>query len=412
VKAGGPLVILGVTGSISAYKSLELIRRLDEVGVSVRVVATRNALPFFPVLTAEVFSGFPVDTDLFSMRPDSGSGKIKVPHLELLNSADALLIAPASADFIARMSLGLADDLLSTLVLSSSLPIFIAPAMEEAMYRHPASVSHRKNLAERGVIEITPESGPLASGKNGLGRMAETDRILRLVLSKVLENPREGSSLSGLRILISAGPTQEPIDAVRFIGNRSSGRMGNALAIAARDRGAHVILVSGPTSLPPPSGVDFHSVRTAAEMEKILKAEFPSCQVLIMTAAVSDYRPAVPVGDKKKKDGQAWTLELLENPDILKGLAEGKKPGQFVIGFAAESRLDNEQLLEKCRRKHVDLLVANDISNPAIGFGSDENAVTLMTPEGGFDTIDRSDKSVIAHLILDRIPAGKLLKNP
>ena len=409
MNGASPRIILGITGSIAAYKSLDLIRRFDESGVSVRVAATRNARSFFPLLTAEVFSGHPVMTDLFAHRnpslPDTGG----VRHLSLLEGAEALLIAPASADFIAKMALGLADDLLSTIALSATVPIFIAPAMEEAMYRHPASVGHRKTLAERGVIEIEPENGPLASGKTGLGRMADTNTIFSRVL-ETLRGSRGGPKpLVGLRILISSGPTIEPIDAVRFIGNRSSGRMGDALARAASDLGARVTLVSGPTSLPPPPGAKLYSISTAMEMEKVLKDQFGTHQVLIMTAAVSDYRPTATTTEKKKKDGKNWTLELVENPDILKGLAESKKPGQFVIGFAAESILDHDQLLAKCRRKNVDLLVANDISNPETGFGSTDNAVTLVFPDGIFDRIERQTKSAIARKILDRIPLGKFL---
>jgi phosphopantothenoylcysteine decarboxylase/phosphopantothenate--cysteine ligase len=408
---GSHRIILGVTGSIAAYKSLDLIRRFDEEGVSVRVAATRNARPFFPFLTAEVFSGHPVMTNLFAKRDPDLSETGGVLHLSLLEGTEALLIAPASADFIAKMALGLADDLLSTIALSATVPIFIAPAMEEAMYRHPASAAHRKTLAERGVIEIVPERGPLASGKTGLGRMADTNAILSRVL-ETLRGSRAGpKSFAGLRILISSGPTFEPIDAVRFIGNRSSGRMGDALARAALDLGARVTLVSGPTSLPPPPGAELHSVSTAMEMEKVLREEFGAHQVLIMAAAVSDYRVAATTTEKKKKDGKNWTLELVENPDILKGLAESKKNDQFVIGFAAESTLDPKQLLAKCRRKNVDLLVANDISNPDTGFGSSENAVTLVFPDGTSDRLDRQTKSAIAQKILDRIPLGKFLKN-
>ncbi len=400
-----PCLILGVTGSIAAYKSLDLIRRLDGEGVSVHVVATRNALPFFPLMPAEVFSGHPVETELFGTAPPLQKGRGRVPHLTLIERADAVLVAPASADFIARMALGLADDLLSTLLLSAVVPVLIAPAMEEAMYRHPASQAHRKTLLERGVREIPPESGPLASGKTGLGRMASVDRILEILLPLLRKSPPVHGPLSGLRILISTGPTLEPLDSVRYIGNRSSGRMGEALARAALDRGAQVTVVSGPTSLPPVPGTDHHPVTTAREMEDRLRSLFPSHQLLIMAAAVSDYRPKDPVAGKRKKDGREWTLSLVENADILKGLSALKKPGQFLVGFAAESSLDPASLLEKCQKKGVDLLVANDISRSDIGFSSPDNEVTLVTPAGEFRTLSRSDKTAIAGQIFDAITA-------
>ncbi len=401
-----PSILLGVTGSIAAYKSLDLIRRLEGEGISVRVVATRNALPFFPVLPAEVFSGHPVETDLFNPRRPREEGGGRVSHLALLDKSDAVLVAPASADFIARMALGLADDLLSTLLLSATVPVLIAPAMEEAMYHHPASTGHRKTLLERGVVEIPPEAGPLASGKSGLGRMAPVDRILEALLPVLRTVRPPDGPLSGLSVLISTGPTREPIDAVRYIGNASSGRMGNALARAAQARGARVTLVSGPTDLPPPPGCDLHRVTTAREMQETLESLFPSHQLLIMAAAVSDYRMKDPVTGKRKKDGREWTLSLVENPDILKGLAARKRPGQFLVGFAAESSLDPSLLLEKCRHKKVDLLVANDISRADIGFSSPDNEVVLVTPSGEFRTLPRADKSAIAGQILDAVVAG------
>jgi len=400
-----PCLILGVTGSIAAYKSLDLIRRLDGEGVSVHVVATRKALPFFPVATAEVFSGHPVETELFGGSLPPGEGLGRVPHLALLERADAVLVAPASADIIARMALGLADDLLSTLLLSARVPILVAPAMEEAMYLHPASQTHRKTLSDRGVREIPPDSGPLASGKSGLGRMASVDRILETLLPLLRKTRPVRGPLSGVRVLVSSGPTLEPLDSVRYLGNRSSGRMGEALAREALARGASVTLVSGPTALPPLPGCDLHPVTTAREMEERLRSLFPAHDLLIMAAAVSDYRPKEAVAGKRKKDGREWTLSLVENPDILKALSAMKGPGQVLVGFAAESSLDPERLLEKCRTKGVDLLVANDISRPDIGFSSPENEVTLVTPAGDFRTLPRADKSAIAGQILDAVTA-------
>lgn len=405
MKNGAPLIILGVTGSIAAYKSLDLIRRLDANGVSVRVVATEKALSFFPRLSAEVFSGAPVEIDLFASAPDPLTGRCTVRHLALLEGADLVLVAPASANFLARLSLGLADDLLSTLALAATCPILVAPAMEEAMYAHPASVLHRKTLASRHVSEISPESGALASGKTGLGRMANVERIVSEVLRRIGRSP-SGGDLAGQTVLVSAGPTLEPLDAVRYLGNRSSGRMGYALAQAAADRGARVTLVSGPSALPPPSGVVLHRVETASQMEHLLAALFSDHRILIMNAAVSDYRPKDIASGKRKKNGHGWTLELVENPDILKNLAARKTPDQFLIGFAAESGLDPVKIREKLHAKGVDLLVANDISHPETGFGSTDNAVTILSPDGRVERVPLASKREIADSILDRIPKG------
>ncbi len=399
----GPTLILGVTGSIAAYKALDLIRRLVGEGVSVHVVATSKARPFFPAMAAEVLSGHRVETNLFSRKPYTQEEKLHVPHLSLLSRADAVLVAPASADFIARLALGLADDLLSTMLLSAKVPVVIAPAMEEAMYLHPASAGHRHTLNERGVLEIPPESGSLASGMTGLGRMASVDQILSVILPILRARRPPTGVLSGVRVLISSGPTFEPIDSVRFLGNRSSGLMGEALARAAMARGAQVTVVSGPTALPPLPGTTHYGVTTTREMEDRLRELFPAHQLLIMAAAVSDYRPRDPLPVKRKKDGKDWTLQLAENRDILLGLAEMRQPGQFLIGFAAESVLDPAALIKKCRSKKVDLLVANDISNSETGFASTQNEVTLVSPEGSINAFSRADKRVVAEQILDAV---------
>ena len=401
LKGSSPSLLLGVTGSIAAYKSLDLIRRLREEGMTVRVVATANSRHFLPFLSAEVFSDHTVETDLFS----EGEGTGRIRHLALLDSADILLIAPASANFIARLSLGLADDLLSTLALSARIPILVAPAMEEAMYLHPATEEHRGRLARRGVVEIPPEEGALASGRSGQGRMASLDRILEAVRRHLPSGQtRSQGPLSGRHVLVSSGPTYEPLDPVRFIGNRSSGLMGLALVRAARELGARVTLVTGPTALSSPPDVEVHAVETALEMKERLETLFPACDILVMAAAVSDYRPTSAMTEKRKKNGRGWSLDLQENPDILKGLAARRRPGQCLVGFAAESSLDREKLLEKCRAKGVDLLVANDISNPLTGFGSSENEALLLTPDGGCLPVSRRSKDALARMIFENLP--------
>lgn len=385
-------ILLGITGSIAAYKTLELIRLLRQDGHDVQVVATKSALHFFPVLTAEVFSGHPVYSDLFDPA-------CSVRHIELARDADVLLIAPVSADFLSKMALGLADDLLSTLCLTVTCPVLVAPAMEENMYVHPAIQKHRKTLAARGIYEIPPETGPLASGKEGLGRFASLETIRHSLKTKLMQNER----WSGVRVLVSAGPTYEPIDPVRFLGNRSSGKMGYALAAASAARGAQVTLISGPTSLPLPPGVEVLRIETAEDLGISMDRLFPEHDICFMAAAVSDYRLDRPHSSKKKKDGNTWTLSLIENPDILSGLSRQKFPGQFLVGFAAESDMNPEKLLEKLRKKGADMLLANDISRPDIGFSSDENEITLFHPDGTSLPLGKHSKIVLSNKILDEI---------
>lgn len=391
--ASSKKVLLGVTGSIAAYRALDVARLLRQDGNDVQMVATRSALRFFPRLNGEVFTGHPVYSELF----DSNGGGVR--HIELADRSHLLLVAPASADFIAKLSIGLADDLLSTICLAVTCPIVIAPAMEEKMYFHPAIQAHLETLRSRGVHEIPPEKGSLASGKEGVGRLQSPERIREEV--RHLLNMSDG--WSGIRVLISAGPTYEPIDAVRFLGNRSSGKMGYALAESALSRGAVVTIVSGPTSLPVPIGARVFQIETAREMEETMCREFPSHDLCIMAAAVADYRIQSPSGAKRKKDGTDWAISLTENPDILAGLSRKKKPGQFLVGFAAETDMDSSLLIGKSRRKGVDILLANDVSRPGIGFSSDENDLTLVTPLGEVLPLGRNTKRILAGQALDEI---------
>lgn len=389
----GKRILLGITGSISAYKALDIARLLVQDGHDVQIVATSRALAFFPKINGEVFTGHPVLSDLF----ESPGG---VRHIDLAQESDLLLVAPASADFLSRMALGLADDLLTTLCLVIRSPILIAPAMEENMYLHPAVQGHIKTLASRGVREIPPERGALASGKEGLGRLASPERI-RDEVRGLLKSTREWS---GVRVLISAGPTLEPIDPVRYIGNRSSGRMGYALAESALDLGARVTLVSGPVDLHPPTGANLIRVETALEMERAMSEEFPGHDLCVMAAAVADYRTEKPLDGKRKKDGGTWTLTLMENPDILAGLAKMRRKGQYLVGFAAETGgMDPGELARKARKKGVDLLVANDVSEPGIGFGSESNELTLIAPEEQPVHIGRDSKRRLADRLYDEI---------
>ncbi|MHB1927201.1 MAG: bifunctional phosphopantothenoylcysteine decarboxylase/phosphopantothenate--cysteine ligase CoaBC [Leptospirillum sp.] len=385
-------ILLGITGSIAAYKALDIARLLRQDGHDVQIVATRNALRFFPRLNAEIFTGHPVYVDLF----DSSSS---VRHVELASHSDLILIAPASADFLSKMALGLADDLLSAICLSTTSPIIVAPAMEENMYFHPAVQENMKTLLSRGIREIPPETGPLASGKDGTGRLASPDAVKSAILS-VIEHTQNWKRV---RVLISAGPTHEPIDPVRFIGNRSSGKMGYALAAACASRGAAVTLVSGPVNLLPPQGVSFRSITSARELAMEMGKAFPAHDICFMTAAVADYRVKAPMAGKKKKDGKVWTLELEENPDILSSLSRMKTSHQYLVGFAAETVLDPKKLLEKLRKKGADMLLANDVSQPGIGFSSDSNELTMCLPDGQVISMGRHLKTVLAEKILDAI---------
>ncbi|MHB8421757.1 MAG: bifunctional phosphopantothenoylcysteine decarboxylase/phosphopantothenate--cysteine ligase CoaBC [Leptospirales bacterium] len=386
-------VLLGVTGSIAAYRALDVARLLVQDGLDVQMVATKPALKFFPQLNGEVFTGHPVLSDLFNPR---GGG---VQHIDLAGRTQLLLVAPASADFIAKMALGLADDLLSTTCLAATCPIVVAPAMEETMYLHPAIQGHLKTLKERGVLEIPPEKGLLASGKEGTGRLPSPEHLRDKVRGILNRN----GPWSEIRVLISAGPTFEPIDPVRFLGNRSSGKMGIALAESALALGATVTIVSGPTSISSPLGARVLHIETAREMEEAMLREFSSHDLCIMAAAVGDYRIDSISATKRKKDGTRWNISLIENPDILAGLSRQKKPGQFLVGFAAETEMDTRLLIEKASRKGVDILLANDISNPTIGFASEENALTLITPSAEVLPLGHTTKKNLSVRVLAEI---------
>ncbi|MHB1285645.1 MAG: bifunctional phosphopantothenoylcysteine decarboxylase/phosphopantothenate--cysteine ligase CoaBC [Leptospirales bacterium] len=386
-------VLLGITGSIAAYRSLDIARLLRQEGHDIQMVATRSALRFFPRLNGEVFTGHPVYSDLF----DTNGGGVR--HIELADKSQIILIAPASADFIAKLALGLADDLLSTICLAATCPIVIAPAMEEKMYFHPAIQEHLKTLRARRVLEIPPEKGPLASGKEGIGRLPSPEQIREAI--QPLMNGSD--SWAGIRVLVSAGPTYEPIDPVRFLGNRSSGKMGYAFAKEALSRGAAVTLVSGPTNIPTPVGARVFQIETAREMEENMQREFPSHDLCIMAAAVGDYRISSPTISKRKKDGKDWEVLLCENPDILSGLSQRKKNGQFLVGFAAETEMEAKLLVDKATRKGVDILLANDVSKPGIGFSSDKNDLTLVTPSGEILSLGHDTKQVLAGRALDEV---------
>ena len=354
-------IALGVTGGIAAYKAADIARRLQERDVRVQVVMTAAAQEFVRPLTFAALTGEKVITGMFSQRDSNSTLDSSVEHIGVAQSIDALLVAPATAATLARFAHGLADDFLSTLYLATTAPVVVAPAMNVNMWRHPATQSNLAALRARGVTIVEPGEGYLACGTIGEGRLADTDVIVEAVLARM----GQSEELKGERVLISAGPTYEPIDPVRFLGNRSSGRMGYALAEAARRRGALVTLVSGPTALTPPPVEEFVPVVTCAQMREAMLARFAKAGITIMTAAVADFTPVKVEGEKMKRDG-VLKLEFQPTADILAELGSKRARGQLLIGFAAETQNLVENARGKLERKHLDAIVLNDVSLPGL----------------------------------------------
>jgi phosphopantothenoylcysteine decarboxylase/phosphopantothenate--cysteine ligase len=391
-------VALGVCGGIAAYKAAEVVRLLQERGVRVQVVMTRAAQEFVRPLTFAALSGEKVITDLFASDGESGSLDSAVEHIAVAQSIDALLVAPATADTLAKFANGLADDFLSTLFLATTAPVVVAPAMNVNMWEHPATQKNMKTLRERGVHVVEPDAGYLACGMLGPGRLAANEAIV----AATLEALGAAQDLAGETVLITAGPTREPVDPVRYLGNRSSGKMGYALAEAALRRGARVILVSGPTSLQPPGAAETIPVQTAEEMRKAVLARFLDASVVIKAAAVADYRPKEAAGQKiKRKNNEKLVLELEPTADILAELGK-KKTTQILVGFAAETEDALRNAKRKLEAKSADAIVVNDVSQPGIGFDSDRNAVTIVTPSGTIE-VPESTKWEVAHRVLDAV---------
>jgi phosphopantothenoylcysteine decarboxylase / phosphopantothenate---cysteine ligase len=385
----GKRLVLGVTGSIAAYKAVGLLRSLARDGATVSVVMTQAATKFVTPLTFEVLSGRRVATDLFESHEE-------MVHLAVPEQAQAIIVAPATANFLAKAALGLADDLLSTMLLNARCPVIVAPAMDGDMWTHPTVVQHVQVLRARGVVVLDPEVGPLASGQVAQGRFPAESRIMDAVHAAL--NPRR--DWQGQRVLVSAGPTQEPIDPVRFISNYSSGKMGYAIAEAARDRGAEVVLVTGPSSLTPPPGVTTVSVNTASEMTDALSRHFSAATVLIMAAAVADFRPKNQAAQKLKKQGKSeLVLELEATPDIL-AMLSARRTSQIVIGFAAETEHVLSHAKDKLRGKGLDLIIANDVTQAGGGFGSDDNAVVILSAAGEQRVLGLMPKRRLADEIL------------
>ena len=383
--------MLGVTGSIAAYKAVALLRILIREGAVVHVVMTQSATKFVTPLTFEVLSGYPVSTDVFEAHQE-------MKHLSLAEQADAIVIAPATANCLAKTALGLGDDLLSTMLLTAQCPLVLAPAMDGGMWAHPSVMAHVETLRARGTIVVNPEIGPLASGRIGQGRLAEEGTILEAIQAAL--SPQR--DWQGHRVLVSAGPTQEPIDPVRFISNRSSGKMGYAIAEAAQARGAQVVLVTGPTALPAPRGIEVIPVATAEDMLKALSARLSWSTIVIMAAAVADFRPAHPASQKTRKQGRtSQTLDLERTTDILTSLS-AQRSTQLMVGFAAETNDLIAHAKRKLTAKGLDLIVANDVTIEGAGFGSDQNTATLIDRHGVMTELTMMPKRALADAILNR----------
>jgi phosphopantothenoylcysteine decarboxylase / phosphopantothenate---cysteine ligase len=390
-------ITLGITGGIAAYKSAELVRRLQDEGHTIQVVMTRAAREFVTPLTFAALSGQRVITDLFTNEPGgSASLESAIDHIAVAQRTDLLLVAPATADILAKFARGVADDFLSTLYLACTAPAVMAPAMNVNMWQHTATQENAVTLRKHGVRIVEPSEGYLACGMVGSGRLAELDAILQTVRDVV----KAQQDLAGETVLVTAGPTCEDIDPVRFLTNRSSGKMGYAIAAAAANRGAKVVLVSGPTALAMPEGVDRVDVRSAEEMLNAVRGKFAGSSIAIFAAAVADYRVADQLSQKIKRSGEPLTLRLEPNSDILATM--GKEKGErLVIGFAAETDNVAENARKKLASKNADLIVANDVTKEGAGFDADTNIVTLFSRDGRDLPLPRLSKSEAAHRILD-----------
>ncbi len=439
-------ILLGVSGGIAAYKALEFVRLATGAGHAVRVIQTPASERFVGGASFAALTGAPVLVSEFEQDPARGSFPGQTPpahepigHLELVRNADLYLIAPASANTIAKLAAGLADNLLTSAALAATCPVVVAPAMNNHMYEHPAMQANLATLRARGVEVIEPDSGRLASrGEQGVGRLPEPARLLEHCEAVIADPTRwpgpgeqratpvpdapaapdapDGGDWRGLRVLITAGGTREPIDGVRFVGNSSSGRMGVALAAAARARGASVSVVAANVALAPPEGVEWEAVHTAAELQEACERRFAECDVLLMAAAVADFRPAAPAAGKLKKAGrERLTIELEPTADVLRGLSAGRRAGQTLVGFAAEH--GSERAVEygrvKLREKGLDAVVVNDVSRADIGFDAERNEVAILTasdPAAGaaaegvaVQQVARAPKDEIAGAILDAV---------
>ena len=405
-------IILGVTGGIAAYKCVDLVSRPRKQGADVHVILTKGAQNFVTETAMREISGNPVVTSMWQEIQ-----QYDVEHIALAQLADVVLVAPATANVIAKCACGMADDMLTTTLLATKAPVFFAPAMNTNMYENSITQQNLHTLQERGCHIIDPAAGHLACGTSGVGRMPEPQELVEILADffatgKELAEPDEAASrqhlaegldFSGLNILVTAAGTREPIDPVRYIGNRSSGKMGYAIAEAARDLGANVTLISGPSALPPLAGVNFFKVESARDMRRLVLENFPESQIVIKAAAVADYRVKNVADHKIKKNDEELTLVLEKNPDILKELGQKKQKGQVLVGFAAETQNLIQYAQSKLEKKNLDMIVANDVSKPQAGFNVDTNLIKLLKRDGSIEELPLMSKKDLAYIILNHV---------
>lgn len=396
----GRRILVGVSGGVAAYKSAELVRRLRQAGAEVRVMMTPSAMQFITPLTLQALSGKPVHSQLLDPAAEAGMG-----HIELARWAEVILIAPGTANVIARLAQGMADDLLTTVCLASEAPLLIAPAMNHMMWNHAATQANCATLQQRGVRLLGPAAGEQACGEVGMGRMLEPEQLLQALSALWQRGP-----LAGLKVVVTAGPTREAIDPVRFISNRSSGKMGYAVAAAAAAAGAEVILVSGPTALPVPDGVRRVAVETAAQMHDAVLAEIAGSAIFIAAAAVADYRPQQIAESKIKKQTAEMPLMMAATVDIVSAVAQSAARPGFVVGFAAETNELEKNARDKLARKKLDLIAANWVGGE-MGFDSDDNALEVFW-DGGQRRIERADKQTVARELITVIAERYHVKDP
>ncbi|MGA2985729.1 MAG: bifunctional phosphopantothenoylcysteine decarboxylase/phosphopantothenate--cysteine ligase CoaBC [Terriglobia bacterium] len=392
-------IALGVSGGIAAYKAAELARLLQDKGLDVQVVMTRNACEFITPLTFAALSGHKVITEMFGEAGGASNVESAIEHIAVAHAIDAFVIAPATANVLAKMAHGIADDFLTTLCVATKAPLLVAPAMNVNMWEHPATQQNLETLRRRGVRVVNPDEGYLACGMTGAGRMASPD----CVAQAVFETLGLRDDMVGEVVLVTAGPTEEPLDAVRYISNRSSGKMGYALAEASRRRGARVLLVSGPTHAEPPAAHAFERVRTAGEMAEAVFRRADTATVVLMAAAVADFRPTNAHTGKIKKQHGAPIVKLEPTVDILSEISNRRQNGQIIVGFAAETEHLVENAAAKLHAKRLDLLVANDVSQEGAGFEVDTNIVTLLFPDGRKVALEKMSKLDVANRVLDEV---------
>ena len=405
-------IILGVTGGIAAYKCVDLVSRLRKQGADVHVILTKGAQNFVTETAMREISGNPVVTSMWQEIQ-----QYDVEHIALAQLADVVLVAPATANVIAKCACGMADDMLTTTLLATKAPVFFAPAMNTNMYENSITQQNLHTLQERGCHIIDPAAGHLACGTSGVGRMPEPQELVEILADffatgkELAESDEadsrqylaEGLDFSGLNILVTAAGTREPIDPVRYIGNRSSGKMGYAIAEAARDLGANVTLISGPSALTPLAGVNFFKVESARDMRRLVLENFPESQIVIKAAAVADYRVKNVADHKIKKNDEELTLVLEKNPDILKELGQKKQKGQVLVGFAAETQNLIQYAQSKLEKKNLDMIVANDVSEPQAGFNVDTNLIKLLKRDGSIEELPLMSKKDLAYIILNHV---------